>query len=98
MNQFEKQSRAAMTETNLMQQFVERYFDSLAEAEEFVNSDRGLHVFKLIEVGYKYKISNNPLNISESDKNWERCSQSLHSLQENENWHFMVPYGFSSEG
>ena len=54
MTQFEKQSRAAMTETNLMTQFVDGYFNSLAEAEEFVNSDRGLHVLKLIEVGYTY--------------------------------------------
>ena len=50
MNSFEKQSRSALTETNLMIQFVDGYIGSLSEAEEFVNSERGLHIFKVLEV------------------------------------------------
>ena len=59
MNRFEKQSRSALTETNLMIQFVDGYTASLSEAEEFVNSERGLHIFNLIEVSNTFSIGYN---------------------------------------
>lgn len=49
MNKFQSQSRDVLTQTNLMAKFVDGYISSMKDAEEFVNSERGIHVFKVIE-------------------------------------------------
>ena len=58
LRSFENQSRSALTETNFVTQFLDGYTNSMKEAEEFVNSERGLDIFNFIEVSLIYESIN----------------------------------------